>query len=256
MNSTVTAVLILLFVLVLVATVLIIILGDRETVYITVPSPIDVVLVDRGRNRVTHQVSNIDRYMPWVQNIVVVKMVDSLIYPTTTNEENETEGAQHTIINVESNATTLQAVFESITDVEHFIFFGDTTFPTKTIDVRQFWSQSRKLRLFNYLQVDTNELDQYYETTMPVMIVDTDDLTAAGTLDYYVLSLALTDRVVYSPSLNHVVILTNNEYTDDQQLDSHQPDESEYFTTFLIPPTLPLSIKQTLNQKILDYVSV
>jgi hypothetical protein len=259
MNRVVTGVLIALFMVILTAIILIIVLGDKKrTIAIKVPEEIDVIIIDRGRGRSAYQISTIDKYMPWVHHIIIVKITQSVTF-TVNHDLPRSSNVERPVINVETSETDLLSIFENIqniVDSKHFIFLGDTTIPVRLMKQKIMWSASSKLRMFNYLDIDARTIgfEAYYEPTMPVMVVSLNDLTEAGNLDYYVLSLSVTDNVVYSPFINRMIILTDNKFTDEQQIQK-KTQMSEYFMTFVISPPLSNDCQEVMNQKIIDVLS-
>ena len=163
-----------------------------------------------------------------VHSIVVVKIAGAPIFPITDDEmEQNSPVSERPIITVETSETSKKTIFENIGTIvdpisDNFIYFGDTTFPVKNIKVFDFWSTSRKSRIFNYQHTNAPSLgfQRFYEDIMPVMITNTDDLSQAKSLDAYILSQALTNQMVYSPSINKTIIFTNNEYTDNHQTEA------------------------------------
>ena len=261
MNKTITWVLIGLLSAILLAVILIIVLGDRETsLKVEVPEKIDVVLVDRSRGRLGFQIENIDNYMPWINSIVVIKMtkVEHKLPNIEKKGDQKQQKEGNPVITMSTDYTDLLQVFEHIKEIvpelsDDFLFLGDTTFPVQKIVPTQLYSPSKKIRMFNHLDIDAKHagFEKYFEDTMPCLLVHVEDLVQAGSLDYYLLSQSITNQIVYSPFINQTVVLTDNEFADNEQLDT-KPTAVHLFRTFIIAPTLTERAKQRMNQKTID----
>jgi len=247
----------LLTVLLLSLSVYVISISDSNQEKSSVPTLIDVILVDRQRGREVFQIRNIQKYMPWVHKILVFKLPSTYKqtkgpYPLQ-DTETSTVPVEY-IMPLEDQYNTLEKLTSNLSNIqpnmsEHFIFLGDTTLPIQSIVPEQFFSPSQKLRMFNYLLDATVSSDfrKYYEDTMPVMLLNNTDLKAAESLDFCLFSYSITEKLLYSPFINDLIILTANEFTDNQQL-SKITAPSELFQTILIPDTFPETSRKKLNK--------
>ena len=254
------------FVLVIIAIILIIVLGEEneETEQrMRQPEDIDLVLIDRGRHRVTFQLEQIEKFMPWSRSIIVVKMVGQVTYNNPIAEKQIQKHSNIPIIYVQSkhNYGDLEAVVMSLPRLYNnisndILFLGDTTMPIRPIKKRSLWSPTHKRRMFNYIQPDATmiHLDHFYETTLPMSLINLPDLIETGNLAHYILTIALSNNVVYSPDRNHSIVLMDNEYSDTMQL-RRKHTKTQYFVTLFITPSLTQTIQEKLNEKLLCYIN-
>ena len=269
MEKFVTGILVALFLVMIVATIMIIVFGDRKShVTINVPDNVDVVIVDRGRGRTRDQIRSVDQHMPWVKKIIVARVPNEGMMPVKAlrfserfldaSEPAKTQSRKATIVYAEAKHRDLRQIFEDVKNLDvdvsdHFIFLGDTTMPVRDVDPEDFWSRTKKLRIFNYLNVDARVagFQDFYETTMPCMIVESKDLEEAGSLKNYLLALALTDSIVHCPSINKVIVLTQNSFADEEQANK-KLTKAQKFMTVLISPPLDRASTEKMNDRMRD----
>ena len=259
MERVVTVILVVLFIIILVVTILIVVLGDKKNQQqqlnrIQMPSKVDAVLVDKGRERVSYQVVNLQKCMPWLHRIVVINMTKNFIRVAGSSESSVL------VTYVDTDPKEILHILENIATLvprisNNFLFLGDSCAPTTTVKPQDLWSTSGKIRVFNYFNIDAKIVgfDKYYEKTMPVFLIDLQKLLEAGTLDNLLFSLSLAEQILYSPSINRSVIFTGNQFADDAQL-IRKNHSSELFLTFLISPHLPDKTKANLNKNLLKFL--
>lgn len=257
-----TWILIILFALILGAIITVIVVATKESYQTrnSRPENLDIILLDRGRQRAGFQIERIDRYMPWVHSIIIIKTPTQVTYTCDLPEEIKSLKSQIPIIHIQSESDDLQHnlmhINKSYTNIsEDVLFFGDTTFPIKTFNASQLWSKSHKQRLFNYFHPDVNSigLQDYFEKTLPVTIINLPKLNQANTLPNYLLSLTLASELVYSPTINQIILLIDNEYTDSHQLIA-KPEQQHFFCTMFIIPDIIAETEKFLNQKIINFL--
>jgi hypothetical protein len=66
--------------------------------------------------------------------------------------------------------------------------------------------------------------------------------------------MSITDHIVYSPVINRTIILTDNEFADEQQL-KKKSELVDFYMTFLISPPLNQETKEHMNQKIINMLN-
>ena len=225
--------------------------NDSDTLSLA-PDTIDVVLWDQGRQRTSAQVERIDKYLPWVTSIIILKSTIDLGYPSGPISTSVTSSIP--IIQVQSTKDDQeQALLElpSLYDCENILYFGDVTFPIQSLLKSQLWSISKKLRLFNYFQPDAVSigLDKDFENTMPVSLINMTELTSAGSMKDFLLSMVLANSIVFSPTFNKTILFIDNEFTDSHQVDT-PPENTNYFSTLLISPNVN---QESMNDKVLKY---
>lgn len=254
MKNVLTIVLISLFLLMLTSTVLIIVLGDKhrnKCFECEIPDKINVVIVDKGRDRSLHQTAAIRKNMSWVNSIILIKTIES---ESKYIENNYQEASDIPVISLNTVDKELLSILEDTDSIgDFFIFLGDTTIPVKKTPANQLISKSGKIRIFNYLDIDARTVgfERYFEQTMPVVIINRKEMIDMGGLDLYLLSLSITSKIIYSPFINKLIILTDNKQTDNSQVESVN-SHTQYFSTCLILPTLSQQSQKAMNKKVID----
>jgi hypothetical protein len=248
-----------LFVIVVVCIIVLICVGGNQKPY-DFDKHIDIILIDRGRQRTIFQIERIDRYMKWVNTIIVVA-VDNNNPKNKADKLPKIESAIP-VIHVQSDKKELEAILMEIREKyepisENILFLGDTTFPSRCFSPEHLFSVSRKRRMFNYIQPDASMagLSQFFEKTIPVLLFTLLPLEQSTSLDNYILSQSLSNELVYSPWINQSLILLDNQYTDDHQLNTKQSKLCEYFLTIFISPLLTNDVQQKLNTKVISFLS-
>jgi hypothetical protein len=235
------------------------VIGDNNSkVKIAIPPTVDVIIVDRGRERLSYQIRNVSKYMHWINKIIVIKISDSAHSDVIHSSK---PVITTPVITVYTKLKKLLDIFQHIHEItpdiaDHFVFLGDTTIPIKKVIATDFWSISSKYRMFNYLDIHAKTVgfEEYFEDTMPVMIVHLKDLILCETLDYYILSLSVTDTIVYSPFINHKIIFTDNDFADTIQV-KKQTNIQQLFMTLLISPTLSNNAQHRMNMNAIELIS-
>jgi hypothetical protein len=249
-------IIIILFILVIGGIVTILVVSSKQSHVENklIPEIVDIVLFDKGRKRNAFQIEKIDQFMPWVNSIIIIKSKYQVEYDVVVPEYIQTIKSTIPVLQFDSEEKeegimNLKMMYPNISD--DIIYLSDTTVPIKDISIDQFWSVSQKKRFFNYFQPDAAlvGLDKDFEKTFPVLIFNLNDLLKAGSVKDYILSLSLSDKIVFSPGLSKTILLINNEYTDSSQLNSN-PENHNFFTTMLINPNV---VQQELNQKIINF---
>lgn len=241
--------------------ILLVVASNMENVpNVQISQNIDIILFDIGRYRTPFQVYFIELYMPWVATIIVVKTKAYLRY-TVNNIPDSVKQLKSSIPIVYLEDIENDTMFSSLVNLRtryknvsnDIIVFGDTTVPTRNIKLTEFWSASRKKRLFNYIQPDARMvgLNSFFEDTFPVVLITLPDLEKAFNLDALILSLSLCGNIVHSPSINKSIVFTKNDDIDYQQLDG-LISQKYLFTSFFISPLYDQSTCEILNQRILD----
>lgn len=257
-----TVILVFLFGLLVISIIVVLILATKQSNSKKCgrPSDFDVILIDRGRQRASFQITAIDKYMPWVNSIILVKLPDPVDYSCVLPESVKEVKSQTPVIHIKSTSNDYPYILMNIKKKysniqDNVIFFGDTTFPIKPMTSSCFWSSSRKQRLFNYFHPDANSigLQEYFEYSLPVTIINIPTLNRSTSLKNYLLSLTLSNDLVYSPTINQTILLINNEFADGHQLES-RPESQHYFCTIFIKPDEKPEIQQYLNQKIINFL--
>lgn len=175
---------------------------------------VDVILVDRGRNRSAAQIRCIDRYMSWIRKVHLFTDDDSL-----------TSSTPDTLQVHALNERSLEQVFLSIHDnadvADRFLFFGDTTFPRKGVPRSVFTNTNGQRRMCQkyYPDFQAFSLTNYLESDIqPVLVVEKDDIDGVTTVDDVILGLVFEDDVVYTPDLSQDVIVTSRTVINQKQL--------------------------------------
>jgi hypothetical protein len=251
----------LLFVIIGIVIILILANNNNVSSQLDYPDKLDIVLIERGRNRAAFQIERIDRYMPWVNSIVVVNVNNSIKYPVTLPTSMAKISSIIPVLHLETDIQEDVAILENITGIyqevsNDIMFFGDITFPIRPLPLTYMWSLSGKKRLFNYVHPDATLIgfEKYIEPSAPVSVINIPTLHKSGNLENYILSLSLSHDLVYSPTINKTIVLINQEYTDNIQI-GREPVYAEFFMTVFIAPSLELTTKIALNQKLLDFLS-
>lgn len=226
--------------------------GDKR-----LPEEVDIVLVDKGRNRHHAQIAGVAKNMSWANSVIVVRTKTKVFYSNDVPENVAKTDIPVVYIDAESDdqehiLMTLSNLYNAV--ARDVIFLGDSTTPLKKISVRRMWSRSFKKRMFNYIQPDADAAGfaKHFEDTVPVCVFNLSDLIAAGSVENYVLSLALTDELVFSPAINRNVVLIDNVYSDNHQIEADA--ETELFLTVHVSPTITGDVLKRLNQRVLDEV--
>ena len=216
---------------------------------------IDIVLVDRGRGRTGLQLAAVTRYMGnWANSILIVHAGEG-----EGEGEGEIPGETPSmgppIFHVDSNNKNVHEIVQNIRSLhpeiaEHVLFLGDTTLPLQNVDRSDLWSRTKKKRIFNYLL--GTPFDKFIEHTVPVTLIAVTGLERTGSLDAYLLSLTLSDEIVFSPTINKQIILMDNKYTDDVQINSK---DKELFVSAFISPDLPEEAQKRMNETILEFLT-
>ena len=213
--------------------IILIVFGETYNIpHYQYPLELDVVLVDTGRGRTTLQVARIQKFMPWVRSIIVLH--------STPTPDPVLPDVRYVAFSGEV-AEALQSLKTFHPDVaDAFFYLGDVSVPNTHVSKRDLWStRSSKKRMFNNLEFDTRTTTfiDLYESTIPSLVYDTDDLAEATSLRHYIWTLSLTDEVVYTPFINHLVMLSHNPYANALQTD--HVDDANLFTSVLLPKLDP-----------------
>lgn len=236
--------------------ILIVVTESRHTsIDIDIPSHVDVIVLDRGNDRLSYQLATINQYMTWAYRIVILRQTMYPVYKesrmclidinTLVIDTNE--------INIHQLVDT---IYSTVPDLaETFVFLGDTTFPIKPVSKRDFWSISKRSRVFNLCDMDYMGLGtpHYYKHTIPITLIKTDTLRSYKSLNYYMIGMIVNDQLVYSPHINKSVLLLNHQSTDKTQMDKHAPEQ--LFTTLLIDPACEPCVYELLNKLVVRHMS-
>ena len=232
-----------------------------------VPSPVDrareldVIVLDRGRQRLDVQLQRVGEHMPWVRSLVVLRVADRSGFTAWSPDEHPLSTSAISLLFFEVSSAEPDVALRELRaqhpDLhQHVLCLGDHTAPVRDVRLDQLYSHpSGKLRLFNYLspQALTSNLRDHFEALWPAVVINIPELLEAGSMDHYILSLTVAQQTVYAPSLNRNFILVQHEGANHQQLD-RPLDTSEFFVTYSIPDSLTPTVQDRVNQRVLRHM--
>lgn len=233
--------------LLLIASIVIVVLA-LETGDADLPETIDVVLLDRGRDRERGMANAVLKYMDWVNNIYVLSSDHS--------------GVQNGLTYVSFSGTQAEA-FNFIPEIPgisaHAIFLSDQTIPCRRVHKTYLFNMERP-RAFNVLesQAYVQQFATVREALEPVMVADVEnirksELTGGETNDY-VLRTAVTDIISVNNSMKRDLFLysTVSDWSAiaDGQIESLE-EEPPLFATFHITGRY----SSELNHKVVNFLN-
>ena len=243
------------FILVIASIAIVLILASKSSNSTFIfPDQIDAIIIDKGRGRYLLQSNLINKYMSWIDNVVVLHINDSKVHIDPMVPNNTISSIP--VVHVDTNYSKPEEIIHNIKSIypdvnDHVLFFGDTTIPIKTVHKINLLSLSKKNRLFNYFFPDLESLNynHFVEETFPFVLMDIKDIAQTNVRDY-ILSKILTEDIIYSPTINRYILFMMNESVTKYQTDTKFKSNQFFCTLFLDPNAGPEQ-----NKQILDFVS-
>lgn len=210
------------------------------------PDVVDVVLLDRNRERETGMRKAINKYMPWVNKIYVLSPNKSGVHD------------EMTYINFSG---TQSAAFQAIPNIPflspHVMFLGDQTVPCRPVPKTYLFNGPRP-RVFNILesQAVTDFFANYSEPVEPTMVADVEIIRKSSTTDNYILRTALTEVVTVANHLRRNVYLIGN-LTDWEKVIDSQLSQLEELPPLFVTVHLKEGTEHytALNNKWKDFLN-
>lgn len=224
------------------------------------PSDIDVVIYDQGRERFKEQIRAVQKYMTFVKQIHVVS--------TAVLEDYAGKGNIPVSYTVDATLTTQEAAFEKIPSLpnisDHAMFLSDRTFPCyKILKTYLFYGQHP--RMFNVMQEQAevsffstpvygvSPAFSYWEPTIVTMVGRVDYMSNHTNAHQYLFDEITREQVVLRNDMNRDIFVTEGNTDSSTDQFNHLESQKPLFATFHVSGSTEES-KQAANLFLVDWL--